>query len=75
MSHAGATRVSNNETLTLCCAVALGVGLLFGYWTADGELRSLRAQNHELAIGARKLADAAYVCMDHCGATTCQRSK
>lgn len=56
----------------LCFILGGAFGTLTMKWTVDGELRSLRQQNHELADNARKLAAAAYVCMDHCGTPTCE---
>jgi hypothetical protein len=67
----------------LTAALGLGIGAFFAYplgmvhmkWTVGGELRDLRAENHKLANDARKLAAAAFVCMDHCGTHTCEGLK
>lgn len=71
--------MSNKEVVfwvAFSSALALILGGSLGSvtmkWAANDELRSLRAQNHELAEEGRRLAAAAYVCMEHCGTPTCE---
>ena len=54
-----------------CFLLGSGIGTVTMKWTMQAEVRRLEAQNHELAEEGRKLAAAAYVCMDHCRPTAC----
>ncbi len=51
------------------------LGSLTMKWATDDDVRKMRAQNYELAENGRRLAAAAYVCMDHCGAAACGADK
>lgn len=68
------TESTATHLATAVLALVLGgsIGAVNMKWATDDALRDLRAQNHELAENGRKLAAAAYVCMEHCGAPVCE---